>query len=80
MDVTKLSEGVSPGKFRILPIQLIVCEGIEDVVHHYVSRDHLLEQRYRFATATDGGEHILPPGSFLLGLSSIHWREAWKYG
>jgi nitroreductase len=22
----------------------------------------------------------LPPGSFLVGLSSIHWREAWKYG
>ncbi|HAN56079.1 MAG TPA: nitroreductase [Betaproteobacteria bacterium] len=56
------------------------CESIEDGVHHYVSRDHLLEQRCRFATATDGGERILPPGSFLLGLSSIHWREAWKYG
>ncbi len=56
------------------------CEGIADGVHHYVSRDHLLEQRCRFATATDGGERILPPGSFLLGLSSIHWREAWKYG
>ena len=56
------------------------CEGIEDGVHHYVSRDHLLEQRCRFATATNRGERILPPGSFLLGLSSIHWREAWKYG
>ena len=56
------------------------CKGIADGVHHYVSRDHLLEQRCRFATATDGGERILPPGSFLLGLSSIHWREAWKYG
>jgi hypothetical protein len=22
----------------------------------------------------------LPPDSFLVGLSSIHWREAWKYG
>jgi nitroreductase len=21
-----------------------------------------------------------PPGAFLVGLSSIHWREAWKYG
>ena len=21
-----------------------------------------------------------PEGSFLVGLSSIHWREAWKYG
>lgn len=56
------------------------CDGIEDGVHHYVSRDHLLEQRCRFDTATDGSEHLLPPHSFLLGLSSIHWREAWKYG
>src|SRR5207302_906652 len=22
----------------------------------------------------------LGPGAFLVGLSSIHWREAWKYG
>jgi nitroreductase len=22
----------------------------------------------------------LPNGTFLVGLSSIHWREAWKYG
>ena len=28
---------------------------------------------------TDGTEH-LSPSSFLVGLSSIHWREAWKYG
>ena len=56
------------------------CEGVEDGVHHYVSRDHLLEQRCRFDTASNGSERILPPDTFLLGLSSIHWREAWKYG
>ena len=48
--------------------------GIDDGVHHYLSRDHVLEQRCRF----DSGE--LPQDSFLIGLSSIHWREAWKYG
>ena len=58
----------------------IGCEGIKDGVHHYVSRDHLLEQRCRFGTASNGSERILPSDSFLLGLSSIHWREAWKYG
>ena len=21
-----------------------------------------------------------PPHAFLIGLSSVHWREAWKYG
>ncbi|HUW28252.1 MAG TPA: SagB/ThcOx family dehydrogenase [Sulfuriferula sp.] len=56
------------------------CKGIADGVHHYVSRDHLLEQRCRFDTATGASEPILAPGAFLLGLSSIHWREAWKYG
>ena len=52
------------------------CDGIADGVHHYVSRDHALEQR----CAIETGERWLPSGSFLLGLSSIHWREAWKYG
>lgn len=52
------------------------CAGIADGVHHYISRYHVLEQRCEFATA----EALLPARTFLLGLSSIHWREAWKYG
>jgi SagB-type dehydrogenase family enzyme len=56
------------------------CSGIEDGLHHYMSRDHVLEHRCRFDTTTNGSKRILPPDSFLLGLSSIHWREAWKYG
>lgn len=48
--------------------------GIADGVHHYLSRDHLLEQRCAFAAPA------LPAGGFLVGLSAIHWREAWKYG
>ncbi len=48
--------------------------GLADGVHHYVSRDHLLEQRCAFAGPA------LPAGGFLVGLSAIHWREAWKYG
>ncbi|HYA38557.1 MAG TPA: SagB/ThcOx family dehydrogenase [Candidatus Methylomirabilis sp.] len=51
---------------------------IEDGVHHYLSRDHSLEQRCRFDRAP--GERLLPPDSFLVGITSIHWREAWKYG
>jgi len=48
---------------------------------HYVSQLHVLEQR-----ATHREEvwqylmNLFPEGSFLLGLSSILWREAWKYG
>ena len=49
-------------------------EGLDDGLYHYVSRDHLLEQRCR---------HTGPRGTatrLWIGLSSIHWREAWKYG
>ena len=56
------------------------CDGIEDGVHHYVSRDHVLEQRCQFDRASKGSERVVPPDSVLVGLSSIHWREAWKYG
>ncbi|MEO5340756.1 MAG: SagB/ThcOx family dehydrogenase [Magnetococcus sp. MYC-9] len=50
-------------------------------VYHYVSRDHRLERRWQPAAATLAGwNQGFAPGTFLLGLSSIHWREAWKYG
>lgn len=42
-------------------------------VYHYLSHDHLLERRCRFTPEK------LEPALFV-GLSSIHWREAWKYG
>ena len=55
--------------------------GLNAAVYHYVSRDHTLERR---CILEDRAAHqlagSLPPASFLVGLSSIHWREAWKYG
>ncbi|CCD96889.1 conserved hypothetical protein [Bradyrhizobium sp. ORS 375] len=48
--------------------------GLGDGLHHYVSRDHVLEQRCRRGTASPNEPRLW------LGLSSIHWREAWKYG
>ncbi len=59
----------------------VVVDGCDDTssgVYHYLSRDHLLEQRCTFATDSPGT--LLPVDTLLLGLSSIHWREAWKYG
>ncbi len=47
--------------------------GLEAGVYHYVSRDHSLERRCTFAGN-------LPLNGLLVGLTSIHWREAWKYG
>lgn len=59
----------------------LVCPqlpGIDAGVWHYVSRDHLLEQRAAFSGAA--ARDALPRDGVLVGLSSIHWREAWKYG
>src|SRR5207248_1358174 len=47
---------------------------LEAGVYHYDSHDHALQRRCRFSGAG------LPGGAFLVGLSSVHWREAWKYG
>jgi SagB-type dehydrogenase family enzyme len=43
-------------------------------VYHYASREHELERRSLLDTA------LLPESTILIGLTSIHWREAWKYG
>jgi SagB-type dehydrogenase family enzyme len=42
-------------------------------VYHYLSHDHALERRCRFEAGDSQPE-------LYIGLSSIHWREAWKYG
>ncbi len=47
--------------------------GIEAGVYHYVSRDHALERRARIGQAA-------PREGVLVALTSIYWREAWKYG
>src|SRR5262245_54650395 len=49
--------------------------GMEAGVYHYVSRDHLLERRCTLAgAAADWLSERLPEGTFLVGLSSVHWR------
>ena len=50
-------------------------------VYHYAPREHALERR-AVLDAKRWTELIapFPEGSFLVGLSSVHWREAWKYG
>lgn len=57
------------------------------LVAHYAPREHGLEVRARVPAATWQALAAarppgpgLPPGTVLVGLSSIHWREAWKYG
>jgi len=46
-------------------------------VYHYSPKEHSLERRGKFPQAV---WNSLGANIFLVGLSSIHWREAWKYG
>jgi SagB-type dehydrogenase family enzyme len=51
--------------------------GLPGGVYHYRSRDHCLELRAQDdATPPD----VHPHDGVVLALTSIHWREAWKYG
>jgi SagB-type dehydrogenase family enzyme len=55
----------------------VVCAalpGLDAGVYHYVSRDHALERRAALARPDPLA------GGLLVGLASIYWREAWKYG
>ena len=78
---------VNPSSGNLHPTEAYVLVkslgGEQDMpgLYHYVSETHSLERRAPLA------EEVwqllmghLPGGSFLVGLSSIIWREAWKYG
>jgi SagB-type dehydrogenase family enzyme len=53
----------------------IGVDGLQDGVYHYLSRDHILEQRCRYTPNSSQQKN-----GVWIALSSIHWREAWKYG
>jgi SagB-type dehydrogenase family enzyme len=63
--------------FLLLPFS----EDFDSGLYHYCPKDHGLEMRTKYDP--NSFESLLSPfpkSSFLFGLSSIHWREAWKYG
>jgi len=49
----------------------------KSTLYHYAPKEHALEELVRFDTDFFSQ---LPEGSFIVGLSSISWREVWKYG
>jgi SagB-type dehydrogenase family enzyme len=50
-------------------------------VYHYAPREHGLERRAHCSEQLFQALTLeLPAQAFLVGFSSIHWREAWKYG
>lgn len=67
----------NPSSGNLHPVEVyVVCAGVQglaDGCHHYDAYGHALEQRVQ--TAGEAGTPRL-----WVGLSTIHWREAWKYG
>jgi len=53
-------------------------DGLDDGVYHYQPDEHQLEQRAIMPLAEQAVLQSEP--RLLVGLSSILWREAWKYG
>ena len=62
---------VNPSSGNLHPTEAYVISG--SGVFHYAPDRHALERRCAFASD-------LPGECFLAALTSIHWREAWKYG
>ena len=68
---------VNPSSGNLHPTEAYVV--LSGRVCHYASREHALEERAvlpREAWTAFFGER----DGFLVALTSIHWREAWKYG
>ena len=78
---------VNPSSGNLHPTEgYLICGPVPGLtetpmVAHYAPREHALEVRATFpldvwqALTAD-----LLPDAILVGLTSIHWREAWKYG
>ena len=72
---------INPSSGNLHPTEayLLLPPGLELVsqpgIYHYLSRDHVLEQRATWSWAATE-----KPTGFFVALTSICWREAWKYG
>lgn len=84
---TRWSLRANPSSGNLHPTEGYVLVGPVDgladapAVYHYAPNEHALERRCEIDFAAWAGlMRPAPPGSFLVGLSSVHWREAWKYG
>jgi SagB-type dehydrogenase family enzyme len=77
---------VNPSSGNLHPTEAYVITGLPGVVGerdavavcHYAPRDHVLEERCRIAR--DRFIDVDWSTTFFVALSSIYWREAWKYG
>ena len=82
--VSRWALRVNPSSGNLHPTEgWLLCDGVPGLaeapaLHHYRADRHGLERcRQGDAGAWPAG---LGPGRFLVGLSSVVWRETWKYG
>jgi SagB-type dehydrogenase family enzyme len=76
---------VNPSSGNLHPTEAYIvagpASGLSDVaaVYHYAADRHALELR---AVLADAGwrDSIADADTWLIALTSIHWRESWKYG
>ena len=78
---------VNPSSGNLHPTEgYLICgpiDGLGDrpMVCHYAPKEHGLEVRAEFEREMWDALWLAAPADiFLVGLTSIHWREAWKYG
>ncbi len=78
---------VNPSSGNLHPTEgYVVSAAIDGVcehafVAHYAPREHALEIRARIPDEVWSElARGLPHGALFVGFTSIHWREAWKYG
>jgi len=76
--VSRWALRVNPSSGNLHPTEGWLIDALG--VHHYAPAAHALELRGRWGDGFDPAALGLPPGSFLLAVTSIPWREAWKYG
>jgi SagB-type dehydrogenase family enzyme len=80
---TRWALRVNPSSGNLHPTEGYVLAGLGEApgLYHYAPREHALERRADCPQALF--ERLMrgfPPQAFLVGLSSVYWREAWKYG
>lgn len=78
---------INPSSGNLHPTEsYLVCGPIAGLcempmVCHYAPAAHALERRAEFPLETwQALTQDLPAPVLLIGLTSVHWREAWKYG
>jgi SagB-type dehydrogenase family enzyme len=69
---------VNPSSGNLHPTEAYVIH--DGCVFHYAPKEHALERRCVLGDPQWEGAGGASRETFLVGLTSIHWREAWKYG